>query len=154
MNVPIGHGHIIEETLGGGGTVRKKTSELALTGLSQGVRAGVPENLFSLGVLKWHIRDGTITLERATKIPEFLVHLRDNDASTQFLGDVLQKLSGGGLEGLRGDIGGVAVTKFDGDIDVVVGLVLELFQILLPQFLEEVVTFDDKIGKTVAWLVY
>jgi hypothetical protein len=97
----------------------------------------MPENLPTFGAVERNIGDGAVALQRAVQIPEFLaIDLREDDIGADILGDVSQERSGGGLPGFGGDRRGVPVAEIEKDIDFRVRLVLELFKILLPQFLE------------------
>lgn len=131
----------------------QKTSIFAFTSLTQTVSARVPENLPTLGVIEGDIRNGAISLERAAQIPQFLSNPRENNIGAQLFGHVLQKLCGGGLPGVCGDIDRVSVAKLEVDLDFGVGLVLEFLEVLLPEFFEEVVTFDNEIGEPVTWRI-
>lgn len=131
----------------------QKTPIFAFTSLTQTVSARVPENLPTLGVIEGDIRNGAISLKRTAQIPQFLSNPRENNIGAQLFGHVLQKLCGGGLPGVCGDIDGVSVAKLEVDLDFGVGLVLEFLEVLLPEFFEEVVTFNNEIGEPVTWRI-
>lgn len=116
------------------------------TGLSQGVSTGVPKYLTGLGVAERHKKHITVLLQRPVQIPQLSINLGDNNIGTYFLGHITQERSRGGLEGFGGDRGGgFAITNVKGNIDLWVGTGLGLLEMLLPEFLEELVSLDHEV---------
>lgn len=113
------------------------------------MRTGVPENLASLGVVEGNVGNLAVAFERTAQIPQLVVNLGDDHIGTQILGHVLEEMSRSILPGLGGDDRALSVAEVDGDIDIGVGLVLELLEVLLPQLFEEVVTLDNEVGERV-----
>lgn len=148
-NIPVWHCHIVEETLRRWGSVGKQTSIFALTGLAQAVSAGVPENFLAFGRIERNVRHLRILLKWPVQVPKLAVDFGNNNVGAQLLRDILQQLGRSGLEGLCSDGGRLAIAEIDRDVNIWVGLVLELLQILLPELLEELVALNNEIGEIV-----
>lgn len=149
-NIPVGHSHVVEETLRGRRTVGKETSVFAFTCLAQSVGAGVPEYLTSLGVAERHKKDIAVLLQRPVQVPQLSINLGNNNIGTQILGHIAQERSRSGFEGFGGDRGGgVAVANVKSDVDLWVRAIFGLFEVLLPEFLEELVSLNHNFGEDI-----
>lgn len=71
----LGHAHVVEEAIISGGTVLQEATVVPLTGLSENVGAGVPEDSLSLGVIHIQELEATISLEDTVEIPLLRIHL-------------------------------------------------------------------------------
>ena len=116
--------------------MRKQTPELALASLTQAVRTRVPKHLPSLWVIERQIGNLTVTFQHTTQIPEFFIDLRNDNIGTQFFRQIPQKEGGRSFPGLGGDSGSVSITKVNSHVDFRVWFVLDLLELLLPQFFE------------------
>lgn len=133
--------------------MRKKTPIFTFTSLTQTVSTGMPKHLPTLGGIERDIRNGTIPLQRTSQIPKLLpVNLRNNSIRADILGYVSQKKSRSSLPSLPDDGGRVRATEIEGDFDLRMRPVLQFFDVLLPQFLEEVVSLDNEIGERIGLL--
>jgi hypothetical protein len=125
-NIPVRHGHIVEETLGSRGTVGQRTSVLAFTCLSQTVSTGVPEDIAGLGVAEGKQDDPAVLLQNTVQIPQFTIDLGNDNIGADVLGNITQERGGSGLVCFGGDRrGGVAVENVESDGDFRVRLVLD-----------------------------
>jgi hypothetical protein len=137
QDIPIRHGHVVEETLRSRGTMGKKTSIFTFTCLSQSVSTRVPEDLAGLGVAEGHKKNLAVLLKRAIQIPQLSINLSNNNIGAQVLGHVSQEGSWGGLVGFAGDRGGgISIANIQCNSDLGVRTGLGLFEVLLPELFE------------------
>lgn len=130
--------------------MRKKTSIFTFACFSQAVSTGVPEDLAGLGVAERQQGNLAVLLQRPVEIPQLSINLGNNDVGAQILGNIAQERARGGLEGFGGNrMWDIAIANIELDVDLGVRAVLGVLEVLLPEFLEQVVALDHDLGENI-----
>jgi hypothetical protein len=128
----------------------KKTAIFTFTCLTQTVSTGVPEDLTGLGVAERNKKNLAVLLQRTIQVPQLLiVNFGYDNIGSDILGNIAQERTRSGLEGFGRDRREVAVANVKGNGDFGVRAVLGLFEILLPEFLEELVSLNHEFWENI-----